>query len=246
MPGQYYRYQQGLYQEVYDELLAMREQVFEDSTYEEALLVARTMMKRVRHNIELLIPRLHLMGYHFGEGLSESSEEAAFWEQEAPTYQAPTLDTPDLVARLEQFAGTLPLTLKCWYEEVGSVNFVGTFPISDERKERIAYGSLLDPLFIYSAKMALTIGEDDWNVINDISIAPDRFFKYRYSGSGPYSIKTPCKMFDASLEGYEIPDITFVRYLRLCFRWGGFPGLEKTNRLSSEQLEFLTKDLLPF
>lgn len=246
MPGQYHRYQQGFYQEVYDELLAMHEHVFEDSTYEEALLVARTMMKRVRHNIELLIPRLQLMEYHFGEGLSESAEEAAYWEQEAPIYQTPTSETPSLVAQLEQSAGTLPLTLKCCYEEVGNVNFVGTFPLSENRRERIAQGSLLDPLFLYSVKMALTIGEDDWDATNDISIAPDRFFKYRYSGSGSYSIKAPCKRFDAPLEGYEVPDITFVNYLRLCFRWGGFPGLEKTNSLTPEQLAFLTQDLLAF
>jgi len=246
MPGQYDRYQQGFYQEIYDEFLAMQEHVFESPTYEEALLVARAIMKRVRYNIELLIPRLHLMGYHFGEGFSEGAEEVVYWEQEAPIYKAPTSETPYLIARLEQSAGILPLTLKCWYEEVGSVNLVGTFPVSEKRKERVADGSLLDPLFIYSVKMALTMGEDNWSEMNDVSIAPDRFFKYGYSGGGAYSIRTPCKMFDASLEGYEVPEITFVNYLRLCFRWGGFPGLEKQPSFTAERLEFLTKDILPF
>ena len=54
------------------------------------------------------------------------------------------------------------------------------------------------------------------------------------------------KWFDAPLEGYEVPEITFVNYLRLCFRWGGFPGLEKQHSLTAEKLEFLAKDLLPF
>jgi len=68
MTGLFDRYQKGYHQEVYDELLAMHEGVFEEDIYEDALLVARAMMRRVCHNIELLIPRLHEIGYQFGKG----------------------------------------------------------------------------------------------------------------------------------------------------------------------------------
>ena len=70
----YDRYLQGAYQEVYDELLAMQEQVFDEPIYAEALAVAREMMRRVRHNIELLIPRLEEMDYDFGAGFFDEMD----------------------------------------------------------------------------------------------------------------------------------------------------------------------------
>ncbi len=246
IPRLFDRYQKGYYQEVYDELLTIQERIYEPQIYEEALRITKEIMRRVRDNIELLIPRLRDIGYHFGEGFSESPEEEAYWEQAAPIYRAPTPETPEHVAELEQLAGTLPLTLKCCYEVVGSVNFVGTFPISENQKDRIAYGSDLDPLFIYSVEMVLTMGEGYWHDVNKVSIAPDRYFKFGYGGGGPYAVQTPCRTFDASLKGYEDLEITFVNYLRQCFRWGGFPGLESDNRLSHDKLEYLTKDLLSF
>ena len=44
MPGWYDRYQKGFCQEVYDELLAMHEHVFDAHIYEEALFVTREIM----------------------------------------------------------------------------------------------------------------------------------------------------------------------------------------------------------
>jgi hypothetical protein len=55
----------------------------------------------------------------------------------------------------------------------------------------------------------------------------------------------PCKALDA-LPLDEPHHPTFVNYLRQCFRWGGFPGLESDNRLSHDKLEYLTKDLRSF
>lgn len=68
MSSYFDRYQQGLHQKVYDELLALHENVFDDFVYEDALLVARGIMRRVRHNIEILIPCLSSLNYQFGTG----------------------------------------------------------------------------------------------------------------------------------------------------------------------------------
>lgn len=239
------RYLQGQYQEVYDELVALGKYVFEQPVYDDALAVAQEMMRRIRANIGLIIARLHDMRYNFGEGFSESAEEAAYWEANAPIYQPPTQETAEHVRQVEALAGTLPLSLKCFYEEVGSVNLVGTFPISERKRDRISYGSSLDPLFVYSVKMALTIGNVIWDKETNIYIAPDLNFKYLFSGSGPYQIRVPCKAFDASLL-YEPHETTLVNYLRTCFHWGGFPGLEHDNRLSQAGIDFLTADLLAF
>ena len=49
---------------------------------------------------------------------------------------------------------------------------------------------------------------------------------------------------DAPLEG-EWHHTTFVDYLRTCFQWGGFPGLETKKRPPLSVLAYLTEGLLP-
>lgn len=248
MPSLYERYQEGFYQEVYDELLAMQENIYETAIYEEALLIMKEIMRRVRFNTELIIPRLHKMGYLFLKGGfwdNYSSEERSLVEKEYPIFQPPTLDTPKHIAELEQFTGSLPLSLKCWYEQVGAINLIGLFP-SNER----VYGPILDPLYVNSVKMALQmvtslVNLNMWEEDHMLILAPDHYHKYGYSGAGSYNIALPCIAADANFLN-EPHHTTFVNYLRVCFRWGGFPGLEFNNRLSQNELGFLTKDLLPF
>lgn len=62
------RYQRGEHEQVWDELNALGEQVGAGSLHDEALAVARETMRRARRNIEMLIPRLVAVGYHFGYG----------------------------------------------------------------------------------------------------------------------------------------------------------------------------------
>ena len=38
---------------------------------------------------------------------------------------------------------------------------------------------------------------------------------------------------------------SFVTYLRICVRWGGFPGLERYANSPTELLDHLTDGLLP-
>jgi hypothetical protein len=253
MSNRYDRYLQGAYQEVYDELLAMQEQVFDEPIYAEALAVAREMMRRVRHNVELLIPRLEEMDYDFGAGFFDEEDSPELVEQimeDAPIFRPPDENTPEQVARLERLVGSLPLALKCWYEEVGSVNLIGLF--SDVGGQEVQYrdGPVWDPLCVYSIELALKMVTSHldarvWHPGSTLSLSPDRYFKYGYGGSGAYSIQLPCRAFDAPLL-LEEHQTTFVNYLRICLRWGGFPGLATENRLSPMEIDFLTKDLLLF
>ena len=255
MPGWYDRYRKGFYQEVYDELLAMHEHVFDAHIYEEALFVTREIMGRVRYNIELLIPRLQTMGYQFGKGFwnqfeDVSPEEKTSLENDFPIFKPSGPETTEKVVVLEQLTGTLPLSLKGWYEEVGCVNLTGLFSSSNSRDFRSEYGCVLDPLFIYSVEMAIKmvteyIKMDVWNHDPSLALSPDNYYKYGFSGSGAYSIKLPCRAFDAPFLG-ERHHTTFVNYLRICFQWGGFPGLESDNRLNRDETDFLTRDLLRF
>ncbi len=68
MPSFLERYLAGEHEQVWDELTALGEAVYEASLYEEARAVACETMRRARHNIEHLIPRLVALGYQFGYG----------------------------------------------------------------------------------------------------------------------------------------------------------------------------------
>jgi len=264
MSSYYERYQQGLYHEVYGELLILGERVFEEPIYEDALAVGRAMMRRVRSNLDQLIARLETMGYLFVDGFwdkenygSLSSEEEAKLDQRYPIFAEPPAETPRLLNELEQRVGTLPITLKCWYEQIGSVNLIGGFPATKHHSE---LSDILDPLLIYSLgelKEYLSSdpsleGTEDSKEKIELPLAPDYALKYGYSGSGPYSMELPCKAFDAPIEVYQSSQITFVNYLRKCIRWGGFFGLAEASsrpgkrRLTPDELDFLRKGLLPF
>jgi hypothetical protein len=257
------RYQQGFHQEVYNELVAMKEQVLEQPIYQEALLVARTMMSRIRHNIDVLIPRLKTLGYELIDG-----DWSSYWEQaEYPdpelnellrAYREPPLQTLAFLQEIEQRVGALPLAVRCWYEEVGSVNLIGTFPRTAARKE---LSDELDPLLILPVDCLLEqypfATPEEWEEARnedgtfDLDLAVDADLKYNISGSGGYFIQTPCHAFDTTFDllGYHhVPSPTFINYLRTCFRWGGFFGLSAKNRptLTLDELAFLTEDLLAF
>lgn len=60
------RYEQGECEQVWAELQALGEHVREEPYYSDALAVAHETMRRVRHNLELLVPRLTELGYCFG------------------------------------------------------------------------------------------------------------------------------------------------------------------------------------
>jgi hypothetical protein len=66
MRSYFSRYQQGDCQKVWHELYTLGPKVHQSDVYVDAWAVAIETMKRVRHNIEILIPRLEEFGYEFG------------------------------------------------------------------------------------------------------------------------------------------------------------------------------------
>lgn len=65
MPTYLERYQSGEYEQVWHELVAHGSAIRQEPLYGEAQAVAHAMMTRARHNIELIITRLHHLGYQF-------------------------------------------------------------------------------------------------------------------------------------------------------------------------------------
>ena len=80
-----------------------------------------------------------------------------------------------------------------------------------------------------------------------VPIAPDEWQKYDVSGCGAYELAVPNPAADARLLT-ERHRTTFVKYLRICLRWAGFPKLEQMAGTPSavSGLSALTRGLLPF
>ncbi|GCF11759.1 hypothetical protein [Dictyobacter arantiisoli] len=126
----YEQYQQGYYQEVYDDLLALQDQIYKPSLYEDASAIMRSIMQRVRINTERIMQRLPNIGFVYSKGLARhftTEHEKEVYEKTFPLFQPPKSDVQEQVALLEQLSGSLPLSLRFFYEEVGYVNFVGAF-----------------------------------------------------------------------------------------------------------------------
>src|SRR5690348_247312 len=121
------RYERGEHEQVWDDLLALGDGVREEPFYADARAVAHETMRRTRHNLELLVARLATMGYRFGYdswiSRTEEPENWALVESLAPP--PPFLPAQAQVhSQLDAFEarfGTLPLSLRAWFEQVGAV-----------------------------------------------------------------------------------------------------------------------------
>jgi hypothetical protein len=77
-----------------------------------------------------------------------------------------------------------------------------------------------------------------------ICIALDAYHKAEFSGGAPYELALPDARADGELLN-ERHGLFFVDYLRLAFRWGGFPGYDGVAHRYGV-IEALRADLLPF
>jgi hypothetical protein len=105
------RYQSGEYEQVWAELLARGSSIRNESLLEDALAVAQETMAKARTNIDWLIERLQAIGYEF--------------EENEVVFIPPQPDVHEQIASLENKAGIIPLSLRAWYEVVGTVSLRG-------------------------------------------------------------------------------------------------------------------------
>jgi hypothetical protein len=169
----------------------------------------------------------------------------------------------------EREVGALPLALRAWYEWVGGVNFVGLHsgwlrlldPAEEDVRQRqeFARGHVGDPFHRLAGPRPLFVPPPDprratrdpnrhgaWRY----EVMPDSWTLYGIlrrdpAYASPCIIDLPHLGADAALllDGKETT--TFVGYLRRCFRWGGFPGWERTADYPEQDLNNLTEGLLP-
>lgn len=189
--------------------------------------------------------------------------QAEAHRQRAP-FVPPSPDIAESLQQLEALLGVFPLSLRAWYECVGAVDFVGTPPapwirLLEQGKEPAGFFDpfalpedtycLLDPLYVDDLPVASHSGR--WELAHTgtlsqphLRIGLDKYNKYNFSGGGASRVTLPNPAMDAPLL-LEAHHTTFVNYLRICFRWGGFPGLEQCPGVPRKDLAYLIEGLLP-
>jgi uncharacterized protein DUF6745 len=231
----YDRYMAGAHREVWRELVSLGDRVRADPDAADALAVAYETMHRVESNVRKLVQRLDGISYTFGMNDSRS-----------PQFAAHVPPPPDIHRRIVDFEkeyGTLPLSLRAFYAVVGEVNLIGTHPSIDPKGGSVA----TDPLVVYAldeGALEFDDEDEDGETPRAITIAPDDLHKANVSGGDAYEMAIPDLRADGELLN-ERHGLFFVDYLRLCFRFGGFPGYDGAERAPIE-LEGLSKGLLEF
>ena len=246
----YERYLSGDHRQVWLELNALGAGVRADQYAADARAVAYETMSRIARNIGTIIERLREIGYEFEVESGDQDNVIPFgtarWNlrtgmaarERAAPLTPPERRLADMI-RLQQDAGTLPISLRTWFEIVGSVTLLGRHPVLSPGD-----GTLRpDPLVIVPFSQVLRA----WDASPpEIGVQGQPFFAELTPcpRGQSYSIKLPAVGMDALLES-ERHGLSFVDYLRLTLQWGGFPGFESAGQRPKE-IEFLTQELLAF
>jgi hypothetical protein len=269
------RYSTGECEKVWAELVALGPAVREDPYAADALAVACETMERVEANVRTVTARLRKLNYEFQghgdhragsgglypsriQGMSPQVQDLVKQIQQARgkigkevkrepldkkvrTHVPPGPLVRKQISRLEKMAGALPLSLRAFYEIVGEVNWMGHHSSLSPPQGSICP----DPLVVFAVGDALAQCEQMEEDERYIPIAPDDLHKAGASGGEAYGISVPDLRADGELL-YERHGLFFVDYLRLVFRFGGFPGYEGISAEVPAEIETLRGGLLAF
>lgn len=201
------RYQAGDRSAVWSDLhrLDLRRQTTQD-VFEDAAACVRLAMRRVRANVEWIVRSLPELGYTFA-----APDEA---------HRPPTPEDLATLEALEREFGPLPLTLRIFYEEVGSVDLaqhheqlVGNADSEYDASSPLRRLGEHDPLYVATvsefadqardalAGLARLFTDPPGNVRPLCWISPDECDKAYYSGGDGYSVHLPEPAIDFPLVG---------------------------------------------
>lgn len=236
------RYLRGEHGPVWNELRSY--EALGGDLLEEARAVANETMIRVARGADVLAERLAALGW-------------------APLYGEPRTrprrEDREVIRRIEELTGApLPLSLRAFWEVVGGINFVWDYKSGNAPDLGVDLPmDAMDPLCVDPPEGVTHLFEE-WEEQRsgvdpkladpfNLDLAPDYLHKVNVSGGGPYGIELPFLGADPvfAAEAHELP---FVDYLRLCFRWAGFPRLERHADRPDVRgfLEVMGKGLEPF
>jgi len=208
------RYQSGDREAVWAELVALGSSVRTGDVVDEAVAVAQETMVRARENVKELHKRLKSVGYEF--------------QYPDRVYLTPETDGRRRLSELETKIGHMPLSLRAFYEVVGTVDFTQSWAqlVQYHRRERESAPELLylgeyDPLVVGPLREE----PEPWSEVGHyFFLAADEFHKANYSGGENYHVVLPDAHADFPISGMYGIDELFVTYLRATFSGGGFRG----------------------
>ena len=181
-------------------------------------------MRRVRESLEALVERLSRLGYRFGVDLKFDKESPLSGYAGVPLC-APPFDIAERIAAVEARHGVLPVSLRAFYEIVGSVDLRGYFLLTKAQQEHpdAAHPETLDPLVVYPLDADTVNGDEAGDAT--LYIAPDPLAKMDYSAVGMLELSLPCDAMDGHVwleEPYFLDETRFMYELRRTLRYGGF------------------------
>lgn len=244
MPNWTDRYLAGECREVWREMTQAGPALRDDPTrWGDAEEVARETVRRARSNIAQIHELLTAEGYQFARG-----ENAL---------RPPAPDVHEQLSEIEHAIGEIPLSLKVWLEDVGSVDLTGSHPSWEfEYTDPLVVDCQLDEVVEEHRDRE----ETGWyatagTTLFPLSLSPDYMHKADVSGGPPYFVGLPNRSVDALWENDTLhPQTLFVDYLRSALlEWGGFPGwarrepdFARPNQPFPEALRRLAADLERF
>ena len=223
------RYDNGERHAVWAEMQALGGEIGKGAVWDDVCHTVRRTMERVRSNIEVIVERLYTLGYQFSDP--------------DQTHQPPTDSTRQLLGELEQEFGSFPLSLKMFYEIVGSVNLCQSM-----RQLRMG---VTDPIERFKISPLLLMGEETPMYIAELSllkqlaregahftpdgrrylwIAPDECRRAHYSNGDDCHLLVPEPGVDfrwIEMRERTVQDedwLWFIDVLRQSFAGGGFLG----------------------
>ena len=222
----YDRYNDGETHGVYSDIERLGEEAFSPSYYPEVEKVLIETFQRVRFNLEIIYKELKNIDY-------------VFWTDKTGNDEAllkPFSNTDELLDILEQNIepfGKLPVSLKMFYQIVGSCNFAWNYQddpnILWEMADPIQIAPLTDCVSevndqYWLETMEEYIQDDDFGFAY-LDLSADDLHKDNISGGAPYALQlNKGKSIDGKFLN-EPNDTTFINYLRICFESCGFPGM---------------------
>lgn len=220
----------------------------------------------MRHHVEQAKQRLasllgpfmeqqRLAAEHQEQRLKKQAEITDHRE-DGGVFSPPTKGEIAFIRKLEKKGMFLPLSLRAWAEQVGDVTLAGAHPALCFWEDADFPGVHADPLmvtldhfmfFIEGWVESCDAGEDP-GVIDPV-LGWDAEAKARLAVADEqldygYTMEMPNAAADAPLAG-EPHNTGFVDYLRIAFRWGGFPGWERHEKRPEQELRLLADGLLP-
>jgi hypothetical protein len=173
--------------------------------------------------------RIQAIGHSIGKVVDGLNGCGFEFERPEDVFPGPEKGAAEAIRRIEREVGALPLALKLFWVQVGSVDLCGAHP----GWQGCEYP---DPLVV--APPSFAVGElEDFladrenrlrhNYPYVVPIAPDFYHKARVSGGMFYNISVPSVADDPPLND-EWHTTTFVDYLETAIHWGGFPGLARS------------------